>query len=107
MKSKSSFKYDQMNKVGMLEKFKGSINNKGLNICFSAVVLSYSYIHRNIYYGLCMLFFIWLYLPYASNKIEKNMENDNRYYHNIFHMISVGFIYSMVALTLIALALKW
>ena len=90
-------------------KVKDFFNNnfKRLNIALSIIILGHLYSTRLYGFGVSMLALIWIYLPYASYTLEENVENDKRYYHNIFHMAFSGCVYAICLVILASLFLGY
>jgi hypothetical protein len=78
---------------------------KRLNLALSIIILVHMYSTRLYGFSISMLALIWIYLPYASYTLEENVENDKRYYHNIFHMAFSGCICTICLITLASLFL--
>lgn len=90
-------------------KIKDLFNNnfKRLNVALSIIILGHLYSSRLYEFSVSMLALIWIYLPYASYTLEENVENDKRYYHNIFHMVFSGCVYAICLITLASLFLEF
>ena len=91
-KKKFSFKFPSFKLPAFKVKDVFNDSFKRLNIALSVIILVHLYYTRLYGFGISMLALIWIYLPYASYTLEENLENDKRYYHNIFHMAFSGCI---------------